>query len=83
MRPLVLQSENYRRLLLENSVYFLKNLWRHFLLVLKVLRNFVYIFLYVLFVPMRVYKMESPELPPREVNLKDEYQKHLYPPRSF
>lgn len=83
MKPLVLESVNYRRLLLENAMYFLRSLWRYCYLFFKLLRNVVYLVLYVLFVPIKVYKMESPELPPREVNLKDEYQKHLYPPRSF
>jgi len=83
MRPLVLQPRNYRRLLWENAAYLLKNLLLSVLLFLKVLTNFVYIVLYVLFVPAKVYKMESAEVLPREVHLRDEYQKHQYPPRPF
>lgn len=83
MRPLVLQPRNYRRLLMENGGFLLKNLLIQVLLFLKVLRNFVYIVLHVFFVPVKVYKMESPEVLPREVHLRDEYQKHQYPPRPF
>lgn len=83
MRPLVLQPRNYRRLLWLNGVFLLKNLLVNCLLFLKVLKNFVYLVLYVLFVPMKVYKMESAEVPPKEIHLRDEYQKHQYPPRPF
>ncbi|MEZ4816102.1 MAG: hypothetical protein R3A80_13020 [Bdellovibrionota bacterium] len=83
MRPLVLYPKNYRRVLVENGLYLLKNLWRNIFLLLKVFKNLVHLVLYVLFVPVKVYKLEGTESLPREVNLKEEYQKHQYPGPRF
>lgn len=83
MRPLVLQPKSQRRVLLEHAWQLVKNFYEFSFLVLKALRNLLYLVLYVLFVPVKIYKLESAELEPREVNLRDEYQKHQFPPRPF
>lgn len=83
MRPLVLHSKSYRRVLLEHAWHFVRNFYVYSLLFVKALRNVSYFVLYVLFVPAKVYKLESAEVAPREVNLRDEYQKHQLPPRPF
>lgn len=83
MKPLVLQHGNYRRVLTEYSVSFLRYLLFLLKVSFKFVLNLVALVLYVLFVPIKVYKLESSEQLPREVNLRDEYQKHQHPPRPF
>ena len=83
MRPLVLEQLKFRRVLLEQSWYFAKSFFHYALLFFKALKNVVYFLLYVFFVPAKVYKLESVERAPREVNFRDEFQKHQLPPRPF
>jgi hypothetical protein len=83
MRPLVLSHRYNRRVLLEHGWQYLKSFVLYSLMFFRVLRNFLYVVLYALFVPVKVYKLESPERPPHEVNLKEEYLQNKFPPRPF